>query len=44
MSANINTLSLSDAVQLIKTAILESQQRVVQDLNTNVLSLYYFIR
>lgn len=43
MSANINTLSLSDAVQLIKTAILESQQRAVQDLNTNVLSLYYSI-
>lgn len=43
MSANINTLSLSDAVQLIQTAILESQQRAVQDLNTNVLSLYYSI-
>ncbi len=43
MSANINTLSLSDAVQLIKTAIFESQQRAVQDLNTNVLSLYYSI-
>lgn len=41
MGANI--LSLSDAVQLIKTAILESQQRAVQDLNTNVLSLYYSI-
>ncbi len=43
MGANINLLSLSDAVQLIKTAILESQQRAVQDLNTNVLSLYYSI-
>lgn len=43
MDSNLNILSLSDAVKLIKTAILESQQRAVRDLNTNVLSLYYSI-
>lgn len=43
MDTHTNLMSLSDAVQCIKTAILQSQQRSVQDLNTHVLSLYYSI-
>lgn len=43
MDTHTNLMSLSDAVQCIKTAILQSQQRSVQDLNTHILSLYYSI-
>ncbi len=38
-----DSLSLSNAVERIKSAILQSQQQAVQDLNINLLSLYFAI-
>lgn len=43
MPMDSTMLTIKTAVSLIKTAILQSQQQTIQNINTNVLSLYYSI-